>query len=230
MTPSPPPRATCACWPGAVFLSAAGDLLALVVLALRVHELTGSGLAVSALIATTLVPMVALAPLAGLVADRFESVRVLVAASLAQAALAAALAFSGDLAAILALSSLLAAGNAFAQPAEFTLIPAVAGARRVTEATGVVEAARSAGFAAGPLLAAGLAALGSQTGAARQRRELRGDRRGGGCDARPPPARRAERGAHARARWTACGSCATTGSCGSRSRRRSARCCSSRPR
>ena len=75
---------------GAVFLSAAGDLLALIVLALQVHELTGSGLAVSALFATTLVPMVALAPLAGLVADRFESVRVLVAASLAQALVAAA--------------------------------------------------------------------------------------------------------------------------------------------
>ena len=147
---------------GAVFLSAAGDLLALIVLALQVHALTGNGLAVSALFATTLVPMVALAPLAGIVADRFENVRVLVAASLAEAAVAATLAFSSDLAAILALSSLLTAGNAFAQPAEFTLIPAVTGARRATEATGVIEAARYAGFAGGPLLAAGLAALGPQ--------------------------------------------------------------------
>jgi MFS family permease len=147
---------------GAVFLSAAGDLLALVVLALHVHELTGTGLAVSALLATTLVPMVVVAPLAGLVTDRFESVRVLVAASLAQAVVAAALAFSSDLAAILALASLLTVGNAFAQPAEFTLVPAVAGTRRLTEATGVIEAARYAGFAAGPLLAAGLAALGSR--------------------------------------------------------------------
>lgn len=147
---------------GAVFLSAAGDLLALIVLALQVHRLTGSGLAVSALFATTLVPMVALAPLAGLVADRFESVRVLVAASLVQAAAAAALAFTSDLAAILALSSLLTAGNAFGQPAEFTLVPAVAGARGMTQATGVLEAARYAGFAAGPALAAGLAALGAR--------------------------------------------------------------------
>jgi MFS family permease len=145
---------------GAVFLSAAGDLLALIVLALQVHELTGSGLAVSALFATTLVPMVALAPLAGLVADRFESVLVLVAASLAQAIAAVALAFSSDMAAILALSSLLTAGNAFSQPAEFALVPAVAGSRPVTQATGVLEAARYAGFAAGPALAAGLAALG----------------------------------------------------------------------
>ena len=145
---------------GAAFLSAAGDLLALVVLALQVHELTGSGLAVSALFATTLVPVVALAPPAGLVADRFESVRLVVAASLVQAVVAAALAFTSDLAAILALSSLLTAGNAFGQPAEFALIPAVAGRRTVTQATGILESARYAGFAAGPVLAAGLAALG----------------------------------------------------------------------
>ena len=145
---------------GAVFLSAAGDLLALIVLALQVHELTGSGLAVSALFATTLVPMVALAPLAGLVGDRFESVRVLVVASLLQALVAAALAFTSDLAALLALSSLLTAANAFAQPAEFALVPAVAGTRPVAQATGILESARYAGFAAGPLLAGALATLG----------------------------------------------------------------------
>ena len=146
---------------GAVLLSSAGDLLALLVLALQVHALTGSGLAVSALFATTLVPMVALAPLAGLVADRSESVRVLVVASLAQSGIAMALAFTGDFAAILALSALLTAGNTFAQPAEFALVPAVAG-DKVTKATGVVEAARYAGFALGPVLAAALAVLGPQ--------------------------------------------------------------------
>ena len=173
---------------GAVFLSSAGDLLALIVLALYVHELTGSGLAVSALVATTLVPVVALAPLAGLAADRFESVRLLVIASLAQALVAAALAFSGDLAAILALSALLTAGNAFAQPAEFALTPAVAGSRPVSEVTGVLEAARYAGFAAGPALAAGLGGARAPAGAAGQRRELRGDRGRGGRLARPPRA------------------------------------------
>ncbi len=131
-------------------------------LALQVHDPTGSGLAVSALFATTLVPAVAVAPLAGLAADRFESVHVLVAASLMQAVVATALGFSTDLAVILALSSLLTVGNAFGQPAEFTLVPAVAGPNRVTEATGILEAARYAGFAAGPLLAAGLAAAGPQ--------------------------------------------------------------------
>ena len=198
---------------GAVFLSAAGDLLALIVLALQVHELTGSGLAVSALFATTLVPVVALAPLAGLVADRFESVRVLVAASLVQALVAAALAFSGDLAAILALSSLLTAGNAFGQPAEFTLVPAVAGSRRVTEATGVLEAARYAGFAAGPVLAAGLAALGPRPALLVNAASFVAIAAAAGAmRARRPPC--AGRHASSSARSTASASCAATGSCG----------------
>jgi len=42
----------------------------LVALVLHVHELTGSGVAVSALFAATLVPAALAAPLVGLVADR----------------------------------------------------------------------------------------------------------------------------------------------------------------
>jgi MFS family permease len=145
---------------GAVFLSAAGDLLALIVLALQVHELTGSGLAVFALFATTLVPVVALAPPAGLVADRFECVRVLVVASLAQAVVAAALAFTSDLTADPRAVVAADGGQRLGQPAEFALIPAVAGGRPVAKATGVLEAARYTGFAAGPGLAAALAPLG----------------------------------------------------------------------
>ena len=104
---------------GAVFLSAAGDFVALITLALTVHELTGSGLAVSALFATTLVPVLALAGVAGTVVDRFESVRVLAAASLAQALVAAGLVFaSADLVPLLGLSLLLAAGAAVSNPAE----------------------------------------------------------------------------------------------------------------
>ena len=144
----------------AVCLSALGDFLALITLALLVHDLTGSGWAVAALFATTMVPVVALAPLAGAVADRVESVRVLVATSLLQCAAAVALAFTGDLALLLVLASLLAAGNAFSQPAEFALVPVIAGRDRLAQANGVMETARYVGFTAGPLLAAVLAANG----------------------------------------------------------------------
>src|SRR4051812_17325695 len=57
--------------------------------------MTGSALAVAALYATTLVPVIVLAPLAGLLADRVESVRLLAVMSLLQAAVAVGLAFTG---------------------------------------------------------------------------------------------------------------------------------------
>jgi hypothetical protein len=62
---------------GDVFLSAAGDLLALVTLALLVHDLTGNALAVPALFAATMAPVVAVAPAAGQLANRGETVRLL---------------------------------------------------------------------------------------------------------------------------------------------------------
>jgi hypothetical protein len=138
----------------AVCLSALGDLLALVALGLHVHALTGSALAVSALLAATTVPSAALAPLAGRLADRVESVRLIAAASLVQAAVAAGLALTDSLPAILALTVLLAAGTTVSAPAEFALVPAVAGGGDVAPANGVLEAARSLGCALGPVLAA----------------------------------------------------------------------------
>src|SRR3712207_4973478 len=88
---------------GAVLLSAAGDLIAMIALALQVHEASGSGLAVSAFFATLMLPSVLLAPVAGAITDRFESVRVLALASLVQAVVACALALAvDDLAALLA--------------------------------------------------------------------------------------------------------------------------------
>lgn len=138
-----------------------GDWLALVALALHVHELTGSALAVSALFATTTLPGVALAPLWGRIADRVESVRLLALASVAQALVAVGLAFTTSLAPILLLAVLLAAGACVSQPAEFALVPAIADDEEgLARANGLVESARSAGLALGPLLAAVAVAAG----------------------------------------------------------------------
>ena len=101
-------------------------------------------------------PIVLLAPAAGLLADRVETRRLLLWASLAQAAIAAALALALDsTAAILALAALLGVGFAVAQPAEFALIPVIA-----PDLNGPVEAARYAGMTAGPVLGGALAAAG----------------------------------------------------------------------
>ena len=145
---------------GAVCLSSLGDLLAIVALALHVHEITGSALAVSALFATTMLPAVVLAPLAGRLADRIESVRLLALSSGLQAVVALGLAFTTSLAPLLVLALLLAAGATVSAPAEFSLVPAIARKERLAAANGTIEAARSAGFALGPVLAAVAVAVG----------------------------------------------------------------------
>ena len=107
---------------GAVLLSAAGDMLLVVVLALRVHDLTGSGFAVAALFAALMGPVVVLAPLAGRLVDRVETRRLLLGVSLAQAVVAGTLVFADGLGAILVLTALLGAGAAIAGPAEAALV------------------------------------------------------------------------------------------------------------
>jgi MFS family permease len=141
---------------GAVGISALGDFLLWIPLTLHIHEQTGSGIAVAALMICLWGPIVLLAPAAGLLADRVETRRLLIWASLAQAVVAAALALALDsTAAILVLAAMLGAGFAVAQPAEFALVPVIGG-----DLNGAVEAARYLGMAAGPLLGGVLAAAG----------------------------------------------------------------------
>lgn len=147
---------------GAVGLSALGDWLALVPLSLELEETTSSGIVVALLFVAVWSPSILLAGPAGLLADRFDTRRVLLLVSLAQAAVAVALAFafaSGTVA-ILALAALLGVGFAVAQPAEFALVPRVAGEARLTVANGRVETARYVGFTVGPLAGGLLAAAG----------------------------------------------------------------------
>jgi MFS family permease len=106
-------------------------------------------------------PIVALAPLTGRLADRVETRGLLLWSSLAQAAIALALALALDsLPAILALATLLGCGFALAQPAEFALVPAIAPGAALARLTGRVETARYLGMTIGPLVGGALAAAG----------------------------------------------------------------------
>jgi MFS family permease len=146
----------------AIGLSSLGDMVAFIPIALHVHDTTGSGLAVSALFIAMWGPIVVAAGLAGRLADRLESRSIVLWASLAQAAVAVALAFAlGSLAAVLALTALLGLGTAIAAPAEFALVPVAAGEDRLAAANGHVETARYAGLTLGPLLGGVLAAAGA---------------------------------------------------------------------
>jgi MFS family permease len=146
---------------GAVGLSAAGDTVLWVLLALHIGTTTGSAIATSALFVCLWGPVVLLGGVAGRIVDRHENRRLLIGVSLAQAVVVAAMAAgTGSLPLLLVLCVLLGAGVAVSSPAEFALVPAAAGEERVAEANGHVEAARYLGMTAGPLLGGALAAAG----------------------------------------------------------------------
>jgi MFS family permease len=148
----------------AVGLSAAGDTLAIIPLAGLISEVSGSGFLVGALFAALWAPMVVLAPLAGWLADRFETTRLLLVVSLAQAAIAATFVFAtGSIAAIIAIAALVGSGHAIAQAAEFSLAPAIESGDRLKRLNGRVEAARYIGMTAGPAAGVALAAAGGIT-------------------------------------------------------------------
>lgn len=147
---------------GAVGVSSIGDFLLWVPLTLYLQRTNGSAIVVAGLFLALWSPAVVLAPFAGWLVDRLEARAVLIVASLAQAGIAASLAFVLDsTTAILVLAVLLGIGFSVAQPAEFSLVPVIGGATaRLTEINGLVETARYAGATAGPLLGGLLAGLG----------------------------------------------------------------------
>jgi MFS family permease len=145
----------------AVGVSAFGDMLLWVPLALHLQTTTHSPLAVSAMFLALFGPVVLLGGVAGRFADRFENSRLLLVVSLGQALAVGAMALvTGSLAGILALTALVGIGAALAQPAEFSLVPVAAGGRRLSEVNGLVETARYAGMTLGPLGGGALAASG----------------------------------------------------------------------
>jgi MFS family permease len=144
----------------AILLSALGDFLAVIPLALHLQHDSGSGVVVAGLFIALWTPVALLAAPAGLLVDRFDPRRTLIAVSLAQAVVAAGLAFAGSTAEILALTALLGCGVAVANPAEFALVPAVADETRLKAANGRIESARYLGYTLGPLLGGALAASG----------------------------------------------------------------------
>lgn len=145
---------------GAVGLSALGDWVAIVALGLHVKQTSGSGFAVAALWICLFGPSVLVAGHAGLLVDRIEATRLLAVVSAAGAAAAAAVALTGALAPVLVLTALLGVVFAITQPAEFALVPALAGEHALQEANGHMETARYLGFGAGPLIGGVLYAAG----------------------------------------------------------------------
>jgi len=145
---------------GSVGLSALGDWVAIVALGLHVKDATDSGFAVAALWICLFGPSVLAAGPAGLLVDRIEATRLLAGVSAAGAVASVALAFSTAVAPVLILTAVLGVVFATSSPAEFSLVPPLAGEARIQEANGHIETVRYIGFGAGPLLGGLLFGLG----------------------------------------------------------------------
>jgi hypothetical protein len=142
---------------GAIAVSAVGDWVAVLTLALRANEVW-PGYGVSILLIALWSPVALLSGHVGLLVDRLETRAVAIGAALFQAAVVAALAFTtGSIGVVLVLTVLLGAGAAVGQAAEFALVPLLAGPRSLSRANGLVESARSFGFLVGPLIGGALA-------------------------------------------------------------------------
>lgn len=129
-------------------VSTAGDAAALVALLLQLRP-EGSGW-VAALLAGELAPIVVLAPIVGLVVDRFETRRVLLVALVGQAALAVPLALVSAPWATVALFTLLGSLGAMVRPATSALVPAITGEDGASRGYSRLATGMSLGWIAGP--------------------------------------------------------------------------------
>ncbi|MEU4476998.1 MFS transporter [Micromonospora sp. NPDC023966] len=134
-------------------VSSCGDFLAASALTLALQSAGAGGLAVSGLLLAATLPLVALAPLTGRLADRVDSRVLLVTAGLGQAAICLALAYAGHPALVIVLVALLAAGLAVTQPVLAALVPAMVRADDLPRAGALNQTAGTLGALAGPALA-----------------------------------------------------------------------------
>jgi MFS family permease len=141
----------------AIAVSAIGDFVALLALALRAHEMWKS-FGVALLFICLWSPLAALAGHVGLLVDRLETRGLAIVAAFFQAAVTVGLAFAHSLVSVYALTIVLGIGVAVSQASEFALVPLLIGSRPIARANGLVESMRGLGFMVGPLIGGGLAA------------------------------------------------------------------------
>ena len=134
----------------ASFVSVLGDAAALIALTLRLHAGGSGGWAIAALLLAGTAPLVLLSPVAGVVADRWDSRVVIVGAAMAQAACAFALAQVTSRPATLALVALLGAATSLVGPAVGALVPYTVPADRLVNAGAAMQTAFVVGELAGP--------------------------------------------------------------------------------
>ncbi|SDO37788.1 MFS transporter [Geodermatophilus sp. DSM 45219] len=137
-----------------------GDVFSFVALAILIYRLTGSGLGVAGVVVAEIIPVLLLAPLAGVVVDRLPRIRVMVAADLVRAVLAGVLAvWQDDPVVVYAVAFGLSAGAVFFNPAANSVLPSVVTDREIVAANSATWTAAVLSQIVLAPLAGGLVAL-----------------------------------------------------------------------
>ncbi|AXO32696.1 MFS transporter [Micromonospora sp. B006] len=134
-------------------ISSCGNFLVTSALTLALQSAGAGGLAVSGLLLAATLPLVALAPLTGRLADRVDSRVLLTVAGIGQGATCLALAYAPEPALVIALVALLATGLAVTQPVISALVPAMVRPEDLPRAGALNQTAGTLGALAGPALA-----------------------------------------------------------------------------
>lgn len=119
--------------------SGAGESLAQIALPLLVYELSGSARLVGLVALALVIPRVVLAPVAGLLVDRVDRRRLMIAADVERLLLVMLVPLCAMAWQVAVLAVGIAVGNAVARPAELAAVPSVAGEGRLVAALSLMQ-------------------------------------------------------------------------------------------
>jgi MFS family permease len=133
-----------------------GEAIAQVALPLLVYRLTESAGMMSVIFVIQMLPRAILAPVAGLLADRLDRRRLMIAASLMRAAGVAILPLATEVWQVAAIAAFVAIGTTIVQPAELAAIPMVVPPSRLVAALSITQVMNSVTRVIGPAAGAGI--------------------------------------------------------------------------
>jgi MFS family permease len=142
-------------WLGQV-VSEIGDYFNNIAVLSLVIENTGSGLAVAVVMLARAIPAVLAGPIAGVVLDRYDRKRIMIASDLVRAAIAIAFIFGiphGRLGVVLALSAALMFASPFFTSGRASILPAIASPKELHTANSLTQTTQWATLTVGTLLA-----------------------------------------------------------------------------
>ena len=143
---------------GASVVSGLGDKIAIIALYLLIYRLTGRAIDLGLLAAAQIVPAIVLGPVTGLLLDRFDRRKVMIAAEIASAVVVAAVPLASSRTAIYLLAGLLSAGRQFTGPARLALIPDVVPSPLLDRANSLIMVTRNVVLLVGPAIGGAIVA------------------------------------------------------------------------